>query len=76
MITGINESRTLTNHISCKCECKFDDRKRNLNQNWNKNKCRCEYKNGKVHQCGKSCFQNPANVAAKMVKTQEVLVIQ
>ena len=30
MITGINESKTLTKHISCECECKFD--KRNFNQ--------------------------------------------
>lgn len=25
MITGTNESRTLTKHISGKCECKFDE---------------------------------------------------
>ena len=24
MITGINESKTLTKHISCDCKCKFD----------------------------------------------------
>ena len=24
MITGINESKTSTKHISCKCKCKFD----------------------------------------------------
>ena len=24
MITGINESKTLTKHISCECKCKFD----------------------------------------------------
>ena len=23
MITGINESKILTKHISCKCKCKF-----------------------------------------------------
>ena len=23
MITGINESKTLTKYISCKCKCKF-----------------------------------------------------
>ena len=27
MITGINDSKTLTKHISCKCKCKFDGRK-------------------------------------------------
>ena len=31
MITGINESKTLTKHISCECKCKFDERKCNLN---------------------------------------------
>ena len=41
-ITGINESKTLTNHISCECKCKFDSKKCNSNQNWNNNKCRCE----------------------------------
>ena len=24
MITGINESKTLTKHISCECKCKLD----------------------------------------------------
>ena len=24
MIAGLNESKILTKHISCKCECKFD----------------------------------------------------
>ena len=32
MITGTNESKTLTKHISCKCKCKFDGRKYNSNQ--------------------------------------------
>ena len=27
MITGINESKTLTKHISCECKCKFDRKK-------------------------------------------------
>ena len=29
MIKEINESKTLTKHISCKCKCKFDERKCN-----------------------------------------------
>ena len=32
MITGINKSKTLTKHISCKCKCKFESRKCNSNQ--------------------------------------------
>ena len=31
MITGINESKALTNHASCKCKCKFDGKKYNSN---------------------------------------------
>ena len=27
MITGINESKSLTKHISCECKCKFDGNK-------------------------------------------------
>ena len=33
MITRINESKKLTNHISCKCECEFHEKKCNSNQN-------------------------------------------
>ena len=32
IITGINESKTLTKHISCKCKCIFDGRKCNSDQ--------------------------------------------
>ena len=42
MITGINESKTLTKHISCKCKCKFDGTKCKSNHWWNNDKCRCE----------------------------------
>ena len=52
MITGKNESKTLTKHISCECKCKFDGRKCNSNQKWNKGKCRCKYK--KHHICDNS----------------------
>ena len=39
MITGTNESKTLTKHLSCECKCKFDDRNFNSNQKWNNDKC-------------------------------------
>ena len=39
MITGINELKTLTKHVSCECECKFDGRKCYSNQKWNNDKC-------------------------------------
>ena len=39
MITGINESKTLTKQILCKCQCKFNGIKCKSNQLWNNNKC-------------------------------------
>ena len=42
MITGLNELKILTKHISCECKCQFDGRKCNSNQKWNKDKCWCE----------------------------------
>ena len=35
-IRGMNESKTLSNHISCECKCKFDGTISNSNQWWNK----------------------------------------
>ena len=39
MIIGINESKTLTKHISCKCKSNFDGRNCNSDQWWNNDKC-------------------------------------
>ena len=39
MTTRINESYTLTKHISSECKCKLDDRKCNSNQQGNNDKC-------------------------------------
>ena len=39
MITGINESKTLTKQVSCECKCKFDGRKCNSDQWQNNIKC-------------------------------------
>ena len=38
MITGINESKTLTKHILCECKCKFDGTKCKSSQWWNNDK--------------------------------------
>ena len=38
MITRINESKTLTKHISCKCIYKCDGRKYNSYQKWDNSK--------------------------------------
>ena len=63
MITGINELKTLTKHISCKCKCKFDGRKRNLDQWWNDVKCWCECKTH--HVCEKHYIWNPATCSCQ-----------
>ena len=39
MITGINESKALTKHVSCECKCKLDGAKCNSSQWWNNDKC-------------------------------------
>ena len=44
MITGINESKVLTKHISCECKCRFDGINCNSDQWWNNDKCWCECK--------------------------------
>ena len=71
-ITGINESKILTKHISCKCECKFDGRKYNSNQKWNNGKCRCECENPKEQSsCEKDYIWNPATCSCKNSKYLE-----
>ena len=76
MMTEINESGTLSKHISCKRECKFDSRKRNSNQKWNNSKCWCDCKNLKeYHVCEKVYIWNPATyVLLKTVNIQKVLL--
>ena len=58
MITGINESKTLTMHISSKCKYKLDSRNCSLQKWWGNDKCRCECK--KCHVCEKDYVWNPA----------------
>ena len=53
MITGINEPKTLTKHISCNCKCKFDEKKCNSGQ-W------CVW-----NPCLKSCVWNPVTCSCE-----------
>ena len=57
-ITGINQSKILTKHISCKCKCRFDGKKCNSNQWWINGKCWCECK--KTHVCEINNVDKPA----------------
>ena len=63
MITGINESRTLTRYISWQCKCKFDGRKCISDQWWNTNKCCCECKKCHVSE---GIFRILLHVAVKL----------
>ena len=63
MITGINESKTSTKHISCECKCKFDGRKCNSDQWWNNGKCHCACK--KRHVCEKDYVWNLATCSCE-----------
>ena len=58
MITGINESKTLTKHISCECKARFDERKCNSDQWWNNDKSKCKCKVD--HVCQKDYVCNPS----------------
>ena len=63
MITVINESTTLTKHISCEWKWKFYGRKYNSDQWWTKEKCRRECK--KRHVCEKHYIWNPATCSCE-----------
>ena len=55
-ILGLNKSKIVTKHISCKCKCKCDGRKCNSNQKWNNNNCWCDCKNPKEHNACKKDY--------------------
>ena len=71
MITGINESKILTKHISGECKCTFDGTKCNLNQWSNNNKSPCECKkhiweNDVVWNCATCNCENRKYLASIM----------
>ena len=66
VITGINELKILTRHISCECKCKFEGTKCNSNQKRNNDRCRCECKNPKEHNAReKDYVWNPATCSCE-----------
>ena len=58
MITNKNESKSMTEHISCDYKCKFNSRICNSNQKWNNKTCQCECKN--YCTCKKDYSWNPS----------------
>ena len=70
-VAWTNESKTLTNHVSCECKCNFDRKKCNSNQWWNNDKCRCECK--KHNKYEKGYIWNSPNVAVKKESIYQVV---
>ena len=58
MITNKDETKAMTEHISCDCKCKFNSRTCNSKQKWNNKTFQCEYKN--YHKCEKDYSWNPS----------------
>ena len=71
IITEVNESKTLTNNISCKCKCKFDEKKCNSNQWWNMVNVDVSVKN--ITYVKKIIFGILVHVFVKMENIQQVL---
>ena len=65
-VTGINESKALTKHISCKCKCGFDGRKCSSDQRWNNDKFGCECKKCDVLNPATSSCENGKHLASIM----------
>ena len=66
MITGINESQTLTKCLSCEWLCRFYRKKCNSYQSWNSDKCSCECE--KHHIWEKDYVWNPATCSCENEK--------
>ena len=76
MITGINESKTLTKHISCKCECKFDSKNLTPIKSGITISVGVSIKIQKNTICAKKItFGVLQHECAKMVNMQEVLLV-
>ena len=75
MITGINESKTLKKHVSCKCECKFDSKKCNSNQIWNMINVDVSAKIQEKMSSKKGIFGILLYVLVKMAGMQKVLLM-
>ena len=75
MTTRINESKTLTKHISCKWKCKFDGKDAIQIKKRNNNKRQCECKNPrKNHDREKDYIWNPSKCICENGKYLESII--
>ena len=69
MINGLNKSKILTKHISCKYKSKFYGRKCISNQKFNNNKFQWKCKNPKEYNpCEKDYIWNPDTCSCENVE--------
>ena len=73
MKTRINESKTLTKHISRECNFQFDGRKCNSNPKWNQNKCYYEGKNPRKLQMREKIVPTKKTFTTKTFTSKTVL---
>ena len=70
LVSGINETRRIEWHETCKCKCRFNSSVCNNKQCCNDDKCRCEYKRLiDKGVCDKGVIWNPSNCEYKCYKS-------
>ena len=61
LTSGVNETRFLVQHRSCKSKCKFSKSLFNIKWKWNHDECQCECKElDNWGYCKKDCMWNPS----------------
>ena len=70
LVSGINETRRMEWHKTCKCKCRFNSSACNNKQRWNDDKYRCECKE-LIDKgiCDKGFIWNPSNCECKCFKS-------
>ena len=77
LVSGINETRLIEWHETCKCKRKFEHSVYNNKQRWNDHKCKCECKllidKG---VCDKGFIWNPSNCECECYKSCDIQTIK
>ena len=79
LISGVNETRFIDQHESCKCKCGLNKSLHNSKQKWNRDECRCQCKDlDDWSSCEKDYMWNPSTcdcVCNRVCKIGEYLDI-
>ena len=61
LVLGVNETRFIVQHKSCKCKCGLNESVCNSKQKWNRGECWCECKElDDWSSCEKNYMRNPS----------------